>query len=776
MAAGPHALAQEKAPADGQTSAKTSAPKSTADQNEPPADNGAQLADFRHAIVSEAKALEERRAVAELLLKSPIPGADAVVAEILRDGGNRLAQAAICQAAAEVGMENQQLLGAVLVDPLIELLRAPDESLQVQAAEALAVFPDGDVAQRLGAVAADGTACESTRLAAIGALAANLHRCEVVEQLIGLLDDPTPGVVERVLVVLAPAARQPLGDDPAKWKQWWEGKRSLDETAWLDDRIRMLSDRVRDLTADQQSRQAATKQREADLAKGIAEFQRDTFRRLPTDQQDAKLVEWLGDPIAVVRRTAIELIMQGLSDEGRRPVDAVRAALTKRLDDPLPAVRREALEIVGAIADPADAPAVLALLAAKPDARTRQAVFDALGKLRNPAAIPALVQEISNEAAQIECVRAASFALARLAGLSNPLSPDALATTVEPLKTRLAALPAEDATTRSALLTAMAEIADPSFAGEFSDQLTSSDPIVLRPAIRGLTAVGDASSLPVVRALLSESPDALVRQRAAEMVGKIGREDIDLEALARRAKRATESDAAVRNAAWKGFLTATSTRSPQQRLVTAQHLRDDQALEEAFLTSLVSSLAQSGADGSVLESARNRLADVLMSQQKYPEAISHLRALYDALKARNDAQAVAAGVRLFHAAIHAHAHDILPEIVTNLAAGGDQTVIDGLVDEIRAYLDSPAATEQPQRTTALLEKLRSIPAEGLGEKWSQLVLPPPGEADSGDKPDDANAKPQPQTSPEEDPPPGDDPPTPKPAPEEPGGQAQQDPP
>lgn len=688
-----------------------------------------QLQDYRKVISNPEESPATRRTVAVLLLRSPLPGAADAAAELLGPGSTPLAQAAVCEALAETVPQMPEALTESLIEPLIQLLQSTDATLQSKAAAALAVFPNGHVARRLGALAGNAGSPDSARLAAIAALAANLHRREVVEQLIGLLDDPSPSVVEQVYVVLEPASPTPLGRDPVKWKQWWESKKSLDDVEWLSDRIGVLTLRTRELSASQQKLQAAADQRDAELSGRVAEFQRVTFRLTPADQRDALLVAWLDDPVAVVRRTALSLLMQPLSDEGRRPSEPVRAALMKRLNDPLSVVRREALEIVGALAEPTDAAAVLALLTPGQDSDVRQAALEALGKLRNFDAVPAIIASIEDERASAAVIRGAATALARLAVVANsaPAPPaPALAAAVAPLKKRLSALPADDHATRSAILAAMAEIADPSFADLLAAQLGSAEPTVVRPAIRGLTAIGDATALSQVRGLADNAADPLVRQRAVEMIGKLGRSDADLDVLARRCKRAVEPNAEVRAAAWNGLLNVESARPPDQRLADAARLQDDPALEEAYLARFISDLSSSPGEEPRVESARDRLAQVLVAQSKFADAIPHLDALTAACAAREDADWREFGLRLLSAKLRGTDHKLISELIVRLTTDCPAEVRERAVQEVRAYLDSDAAPADAALRSALLDELRKVPPDGLGPEWARLVAASPG--------------------------------------------------
>ncbi|RJP37479.1 MAG: HEAT repeat domain-containing protein [Phycisphaerales bacterium] len=685
------------------------------------AQDAGQVEAFRQVITSAEATAETRRVSARFLLMSTDDAAIATAVEILRDASKPHAQTAICEAAIELGAASPEALGVELVDPLVAILRSAHEPQQRLAAQVLGLYRDGNVAARLGAVAQDAAVAESARLAAIGALSMNMTRREVVEQLILLLDDPTPSVVNRALDVLQPASREPLGRDAAKWKAWWQSKAALSENEWLADRNALLLKREAALKQHAERIESEARVKESRLTSRLVDVLRDLFRRLPPDERDGKLIAWLADDIAAVRLTAVELIMRPISEEARRPSAAVRTALHERLRDAIAEVRRGALEIFGAIADPADAEAVMALLKTEGDVATRQAAFDALGRLRNAAALPLLVQEIGDPAARPSCVRSAADAVTRLAGIA-PLPDEASGSAVEPLKRRFASTPPEDAATRAALVGAMAELARPEFVDEYRAVVASSrEAALLRPAVRGLAFIKDQPSVPAVRALLQSSDDALVRQRCVEMIAAAGGDDADLAALVRSAQSANEPAAAVRDAALHALTGWVLSRSSEEQLRLADQLAADPAAVEAYLTLLTHRLSQGGGDGVALLAAQRRLGDVLAAAGKHAAAAVQYRAAFDTLRGSGAAAAVQIAPLLVVTSLQAADYETLGAVVDALRPMAADRAFDDLAEQVQTYLDSIDAAAEPARVAAVRKAILAVPRDGLGERWNVMA-------------------------------------------------------
>ncbi len=683
--------------------------------------DGGQVEAFKQEIINPDATAETRRVSARFLLMSTEPAAAAAAVEILRDATRPFAQTAICEAAIELGTTSPDALTVELVEPLVTLLRTAGEAQQRLAAHALGLYRDGDVASRLGSVAQDATLPESARLAAIGALAINMTRREVVEQLILLLDDPTPAIVSQSLDVLQPASREARGRDVASWKAWWSGKAALSETEWLADRNALLLQRTATLTQQRDRAEAEAKTRESRLSARVAELQRDLFRRLPPDERDGKLIAWLADEIPGVRRTAIDLVMRPISEEARRPSAPVRAALSERLRDPVADVRRGALEIFGAMADPADADAVMALLNSEADAATRQAAFEALGRMRNAAAFPLLVREIADDAAAVACVRSAADAITRLVAIASvPI--ETAATAVEPLKRRYAAVAAEDAATRAALLGAMAELARPDFVEEYRLVVAGSrEPALLRPALRGLTGLVDKQSIGPVRAVLQASDDALVRQRCIEMIAAAGGDETDVAALVRYAQTANESTAAVRDAALQTLTAWMAPRAGDEQLRIADRLASDPAAMESYLTLLVHRLSQGGGNGATALEIRRRLAETLAAAGKHGPAAAQYRALFDGVAAAGGEGVCEVGTLLILTSLRAGEYDTLPAAVNALRPHAETDTFDRLADDLKTYLESIDAAAEPGRVSNTRKAILGVTRDGLGERWQELA-------------------------------------------------------
>ncbi len=724
----------------GVTIAHAQAPDAQA--GEPTQDHLDQIENIRAGIVDPQARPEDRRRWSELLLSYSSPQARTLVVELLGLAESPDVQRALCGVIADRARQAPQLLDATLVEPLTELLGAETGHLRAMAANALADFPDADVPARLGALAAQVDAPLVKRLAAIDALAPNTHRREVVRQLISLLDAEAPEITEQVASALESATPQTFGLDCERWRRWWKQKSQLSEEAWLAEQLRIYRDRSRGVADEFQTfREDARRDQTAVIAR-TSSFQRELFRALSGDQRMAKLAEWLDDTLPVVKLTALSIIKAQIADEGKRPEGHVLVALLRLLQDGSPKMRREVLDILQNLNDPAVVEAVLAQLEREDNPPTRHAIFKALGKQDSPEAIPALIREIADPESLSTCVREAAIALGRIAGKTSDA--EAMQDAIGALKSRYQSAPNEDQAMRAAMLTAMAGVADDAFIPELLQALESDDAAILQPAIRGVLAVNDTSKLPRLRALTAHA-DPRVRLAAIEAVGQLGREEADLESLLTRLNPTIETNELAREAAWRGFRTLLGNRSVGDRFEAAQRLRDLPDLEIEYLEELADALSGVNGDPDDQEAVLDRLAAVLVNEGRYDEAIGHLEALYDRQVTRSDPGATACGLRLLNTMLRSSAVSEAADLVQQLAASaGDNAARARIIETVGDYLQSPDMTGNPQRARRLLDDLRSVSTEVLGDAWIQLLET----ADRRLDPDDTDPAPSP-------PPPGD---------------------
>lgn len=689
---------------------------------EPTAEQTLQLETCHAGLIDPDARPEERRRWAELLFSYRAPEATAMMADLLKPGGSPDVQRALAGVIAARGHDAPDRLDAVLVAPLIDLLGAEVDDLRALAARALANFPGSAVPARLGELAADTTASQPMRLAAIDALAANTHRRDVVGHLVRLLGDGTPAITDRVLGVLEPLAPQPIGKDTDQWRSWWNEESRLSEEAWLAERSVVYRDRLRRTDEEfQRFRDDARRDQEAVTAR-MRSLQREVFRALPADQRDAKLAEWLADPLPVVKQTALTIIKARMADEGKRPDGDVLAGMLALLKNGASGLRRDVLEIVQNIGGPAVVEAVLTQLDQEKSETTRHALFKALGRLDSVDAIPAMIGEIAGGDSPSECVREAASALGQVIGRTD--NPEWKQRAAEALKTRIGVAPADNVPLRAALLSAMAALGDPMFRDDFLAAVDSDAPTILREAVRGLRALREVSKLSRVRTLMSHA-EPLVRLEAIETVAQLGREDADLERLITRLNPATETNDLARDAAWRGLQQFLATRPVSERVKAAERLRELPDLEIRYLEELAGVLAPSTGSQDDLLTVLDRLGSVLTALGRYGEAVPYLKSLYDVHVATSDPGAFEVGQRLLAATLRGGTPTAAADLIRSFSRGASDEGKSKIVDVVREYMAAPPSPENAERLQALRTQLKSLPADLLPGPWPGILDQPP---------------------------------------------------
>ncbi len=679
----------------------------------------AQLANCRAGITDVAARPQDRKRWIETLLAFDTPQARQLVVELLESSENPAAQEDLCRVIAQFARTTPERLATAFIDPLLRLLDSEKDGLRAAAVDALADFPGSEVSARLCGLAARPDITIVKRLAAIDALASKADHREVIGELMTLLDAGVPEITDRVVTVLEPMCRQGFGADVDRWKKWWAEKSQLSEERWLADQLQIHRDRHRSLAEAFTAYRDSAEQQRAALANRLGEFQREVFRTTNNEQERAaKLAAWLDDPLVQVKRAALGIIRARIGDEGKRPTGEVLAALLRLLKEGEPAIRRETLLIVQTLNDPAVVDAVLEQLRNESDGAMRHAVLRAIGRLNDPKAIPALVREIANPSAPPECLHEAAVALGQVAAQSQDRSE--LAAAVPALKKRYESLGNGDFTGRAALLAAMAGIGDASFAPEFLAALGSEEVRLLRPAIRGFSAIGDQSQLPRLRTLMSHG-DPLVRLDAVDAIGAFGSEDADLESVLTRLSPTVEPNDAVREAAWNAFRQVAGRKPLAERIESSERLREMPELEETYLLELSAGLPPSNGHGPELAAIQDRLATVLTGRGKYGEAVSHLRNLYESSVANRRSGAADIGMRWLEAVLRSPGEPPIAETVERLASDGDESVRGRVVACIAGYAATLQGPQDADRIRALLTSLRKVPSNPFGEDWEALL-------------------------------------------------------
>jgi HEAT repeat protein len=671
-----------------------------------------QLQTYR-AIISQGDA-QSRRLMAEGLLELDFDARFELVIDLLRLTDGVDAAIAVCHAIASKGSTDPHVLSDSLVDPLIALLENENDVLSTSAADALGVFRSVDVLRRLGAVATDPDRPIHQRLAAIDVLSDHINRFEAVDELIGLAGSLDVRIKSRVLAAIRRASRTDFGDDAARWRQWWEEKKSLDKAAWLEDRL--------DFSLQQN---AALEQLLEEKMKEEADRDREVFARFNQDlrslfsltsqssQRDALIVDWLGDKLVAARLAALGLIREHIG-EGDTPTEPVRSAVRACLSHGSRDVRIAALEIIGNLKDSADAPVLIELMKTETDDLVRETALRVLGRLENREAIPLLVAELDDPLASLGRVREAARAIGVIAAHGDAEDASDIRSAVEPLKRRFAQAPADGLRLREALLDAMASIGDPAFMDEFAANVTSASPELVLPAIRGIESTKNTQYLSQLIGHL-DFPDARVRLLAADAIGTLGSEPGHLEALYRRFDADMEANDGVREAAWRAF----------QRVLTKIPRVREQWVERIerlpYLEDLISQWSQQNEVTTEIIAARDKVARKLMADGRPTDAMVHLRLLRRDQVTTSDPRAHETGIRLLRAGLAAGKQsgivDTIVEIASDARSRQQRAEIeDAIVEFIAAGMKTDAVS-----TGAVIDQLRSIPDGTLTAEWAEKL-------------------------------------------------------
>ncbi|HUU83887.1 MAG TPA: HEAT repeat domain-containing protein [Phycisphaerae bacterium] len=681
-------------------------------------EQSAELERARTIITDSNASAEVRRIGAGDLLRLRYPAAAELATEILIDDRDPLPRLAICEAIGTLAAREPELLDHCLVEPLLDLMVSPDANLRAKAAVALSRFRDGDVAARLGRLAAEGQAPMTQRLAAVDALAPNVAQREVIEQLIRLLETDSEELRRRVIAALRPASREDCGTDVARWRAWWDSKRNLDETGWLLDRVELLSQKSRELQTAMTESRAQQAGRIGLLSRRLAEELEVRYRLTPQPQKDELLIGWLADPLVDYRRSALSLIRANISDNNP-PSAPVRESMRRLFADETVELRLAVFDVIAALTDPADADPARARLGQESDPSVREAILRTLGRLQNPVAIEDLTAELANPDSPRACAVAAATSLGLLATLGTA-DRAAIAPAIDPLKRHFAATPPEELSQRAALLQAMADIGSTDFAEEFVANLDAGEPDLLLPALAGVRSIGDASRIERILALTGHK-DPRVRRRAISAVAALDGESTHVEALLQRLNPTVEADESVRQVAWEGFMSALSDASPGVRLQWADRLQEYPERKEAYLAALVDDLADGTPVPAEYTEARLRLANLYDGQGSHAKALPLWRDLRVALGAADDPRADAIGLSLLRATLAVGRYEGLVELITSLVADVEPAAREAIAGVVLDHLEAVSNTGDAEALGPLLDALDGLPADVFDPAFYEAI-------------------------------------------------------
>ncbi len=489
---------------------------------------------------------------ARRLLEAGSDGAVQRLARILQSSPADLAaQIAVCQA-----IGNFPSPPTALAEPLLRLLGDQRPGMSDAVSQALRRFKNGDVIQRLKALAADRDEPIAIREAAVRILGHMGDSFQAVASLIALIQEGTASIQRASLQALERATGRSHPDEKAALA-WWEARRSMDEPAWLREVVEHRSDQTGQLR--EQARL---------LSRRLATAYREAYIKTPENERPKKLLELLNDPLAAVRNLGLDLINMLITDRKEVGPD-VKAQLVDMIEDTDSAIRPRVAAIIGDLRLTESVPKLLDALGREPDYRTRAAMVNAIGRLNGEEAVPVLQARLEDDAAPV--VGEAALALAVIGRRIGERHEDAVEAIAVTLSARFETLPTddyEDLEVREKFLEAMARMNAARFRTIFKAEIAEDrDLRTRRAAIVGLGACGDAAAADGVRGLLTSS-EPEVRLAAVQALGQCGQRKDDLEALAARLDSKSETEQPVRDRAWESYV-AVAQRLPLADLLAA---------------------------------------------------------------------------------------------------------------------------------------------------------------------------------------------------------------
>jgi len=315
---------------------------STPPPQTPNIETGKQLPEDLHQVLRDAtQEVNRRRQAAVEMLARKDARTHQILIEHLAPGGDPVTQQLIVQAVLAMSQEPPQ----IFVEPLLALVARAQDPLLHDAAGALSRFKDREHIRRLIKLALDRSADVHPRRGAIIALGYYRDR-HVTGKLVGLLQaEEPPTVVDAAYAALAGLTGIDHFDRE-QWKVWWAQHRCLSDPLWFQAIARSLADRNDRLVT-----------RMGRIEDRLVEAQGQLYRATPQQGRAAMLITMLSDPLTPVRRLAISLCVQRLTDT--EPIGPeLRGALLDRFDDRDSTNRQRAALLLRDLADEAAAEAV----------------------------------------------------------------------------------------------------------------------------------------------------------------------------------------------------------------------------------------------------------------------------------------------------------------------------------------------------------------------------------------------------------------------------------
>ncbi len=681
----------------------------------PTAEQQAELRILTRMLAEPDRTAKTKAEAAGILLTRPYPQAAKTLAGFLGDSTNVSAQVSVAKAIAETGMGKTEF-----VDPLFAMLASEDGPVRLAAAAALGTYKDQSVPRRLVTLVTDAKVAQTVRTAAISALS-GLPEKRSGDTLISLLKDPDPVIGAAAAEALAKLTGiRSFGIDAARWRAWWQENKNKTRQQWLADLANSLSRQ----NAKQERQLVALREQ---LALAMAQWHAAT----PTAQQPGLQLTFLRHQLADVRLIGLSLATQSAA-AGTPPAEGAATVVRGLLNDEDWRVRASAATLAGTLNGEGSAAVVLKRLQTEDIPAVRTALVAAIGVMKAPGAIDALLTTLAKESNGTAV--AAAVAIEQVVAANRPTEAQA-AIAVNVLTARYRGSLASQPQLRQALLGAMRTLGRPEFVAVMRKALQDSVAAVRLAAVRGLQETAGTDAGEQIAALLGEPADVDrgVRQAAIVALGATG-EVKYLDAVLRHTHPKVESDPTVQQQAWKTALALLAKADTQRVAAEAEALAGRADAHDRRIDILAMLVARLSETPDKQVSARLDLASALQAADRPAEAAKVLAAAYQtaqtgpvwirwmgALLAADDAACLAHMAQQTDAALRGQAITLLTARLTALTAEKQHQTLIALADQALARLGQKLSTEQTKAIGAIRTGASAALANADGARVEQLA-------------------------------------------------------
>lgn len=570
-------------------------------------------------LLTGQNSLEARQIGAQRMLRQG-PAAIAALRQTLLNQPPPILVQAIAQAVA--GSKDSPV---ELVDPLVKWLAAEEPEVRDAAVAALSSYRDSGLGSKLRAVAAAPQNPQAQRLAAVTILSRLADR-DSIESLIELLEVQDEAVRSSARNALSQLTGAGYGTDVAQWRRWWQANRNRKPLEWLAASNASLISENRELNAKVKY-----------LSDLVSKAYRDLYYR--TDEKPAVLVQYLDNKqVPEVRLVGVDLVNLRIRDSKTVAPEVVEQ-LRKTIYDPDAQVRQQAIRVLGDLRNREDAKLLLEALAHENDPAIAQTIARALGRLGDPAAIPALVTRLGNGDTGLAAACAAGLGELCRRGNTNAVSAAQHDEVINGLKDRFES--ATDKALRQEILDAMAKMADERFRPQFLTALQGADVDCRRIAVKAFADLNGQDDDKILSPLLGD-PDWSIRAAVCAALGKIAKTR-QIDPLLQRCDK-TEPSEVVRQAAKDAVISimlnldSPTLKKELDRLVAlpdqagvlvdvleaALVQRSGRTTDDRIQPVLLASLASAKDATGKKEEAAGLWIRLVMNQPNYPMAIASM--------------------------------------------------------------------------------------------------------------------------------------------------------